>query len=122
MGKKTGKPRGRPKGAQNKLTKERLEKIDKAAEAIKGAIPDAFDGDAVSYLMTVYKNPSNDMHVRIDAAKAAAPYERPRLAAVEVSGNQDKPLAVDILGSLLGFNRGLNGRGDDKGDGKGPPH
>lgn len=33
--------------------------------------------------MWVYKDPEKELHLRIDAAKAAAPYEKPRLSQVD---------------------------------------
>ena len=51
------------------------------AAKFKGEIPDAFDGDGVAYLQTVYRNPALPVGVRIDAAAKSARYERPALAA-----------------------------------------
>ena len=59
---------------------------------IEGAIPAAFTGDAHAYLMAVYKDPSKDDTVRLDAAKAAAPYEKPKLASTEIKGDAEKPI------------------------------
>ena len=44
----------------------------------------AFRGDAHALLICIYKDPNQPLAVRIDCAKAALPYEKPRLAAVEV--------------------------------------
>jgi hypothetical protein len=41
----------------------------------------------LEYLVSVYTDESNPLNVRLDAAKAAAPYVHPRLSAVEVSSN-----------------------------------
>jgi len=83
MGIKTGRPRGRPKGAKNKRTAKREAALQAAAEQIGAAIPEPFQGDAHAYLMLIYKDPAQETAVRIDAAKAALPYEKPRLAPVE---------------------------------------
>src|SRR5438552_8626922 len=80
MGIKTGRPRGRPKGAKNKRTAKREAALQAAAEQIGAAIPEPFQGDAHAYLMLIYKDPAQETAVRIDAAKAALPYEKPRLA------------------------------------------
>lgn len=86
MGIRTGKPRGRPKGAQNKRTEELAAKTAESAALLSEVIAGAFDGDSHAYLMSVYKNPAYEIATRIDAAKAAIRYEKPALAAVELSG------------------------------------
>jgi hypothetical protein len=83
MGIRTGRPRGRPPGAKNRLTAERREAMQEIAEAIEGAIPAAFEGDAHALLMAVYKDPERPIDLRVDAAKAAIRYEKPALAAVD---------------------------------------
>src|SRR5712671_4968454 len=82
MGTKTGRPRGRPKGAKNKRTAEREAAMKEMAEQVGKAVGGAFEGDALAYLMSVYKDPSKPENLRIDAAKAAIRYERPALAPV----------------------------------------
>lgn len=86
MGAKTGNPRGRPRGAKNKRTEEREAAMQEVAEIISASIPDAFAGDSHALLMAVYKDPSQPVERRLDAAKAAIPYEKPRLAAIDHSG------------------------------------
>lgn len=83
MGARTGRPRGRPKGAKSRHTKEREAAVLAAAEAIADVIPEAFTGDAHAFLMTVYKDPSHPIDLRLDAAKAAVRFEKPALAALE---------------------------------------
>jgi hypothetical protein len=41
----------------------------------------------LEYLVSVYTDEDNPLNVRLDAAKAAAPYVHPRLSSVEVSKN-----------------------------------
>jgi hypothetical protein len=77
-GRKTG---GRLKGSKNKRTLERERATQEAARQISAAIKGAFEGDAHDLLMAVYKDPDQPLHVRIDAAKAALPYEKPRVLA-----------------------------------------
>ena len=86
MGVRTGKPRGRPKGAPNKRTVERVAAMAQTAQAIEAALPEAFAGDAHSLLVAIYKDKTRPIELRIDAAKAAIRYETPALAAVEHSG------------------------------------
>ena len=72
--------------------------------------PDAFDGDAVSYLRTVYCDPNLDVGVRIDAARAAAKFERPALGAVmvkDVSTPQSPEAAKTRIMELIA--KGLGG-------------
>jgi hypothetical protein len=84
MGKRTGKPRGRPRGAKNKHTRDREEQIEQTATEIAEALGlNGFDGDAHALLMLVYKNASIPMDLRLDAAKAAIGYEKPKLSSVD---------------------------------------
>lgn len=86
MGKRTGKPRGRPQGAKNQHTREREEAVAEAAQEVVVALGlQAFEGDAHALLMLVYKNTENPMDLRIDAAKAAIGYEKPKLSSVDAS-------------------------------------
>lgn len=95
---KTGKPRGRPKGARNRRTEERERLVRETAAAIEGALPEAFAGDAHAYLMAVYKDESKPLKDRLAAAIG---YEKPRLAAIEHTGETthnivtDKPMSPD---------------------------
>jgi hypothetical protein len=60
--------------------------VQEAAELIRTLIPDAFDGDSHALLMAVYKDPLQPLERRMEAAKAAIAYEKPRLAAIEHGG------------------------------------
>jgi hypothetical protein len=94
MGTKTGRPRGRPKGAKNKRTAERETAMKELAAQIGKAVGGAFEGDALAYLMSIYKDRSKPENLRVDAAKAAIRYERPALAPVEQATESDfVPLA-----------------------------
>jgi hypothetical protein len=53
MGKKTG-----PKGAKNKCTGEREAAMKEMATQIEKAVSGAFEGDALAYLTSIYKNPA----------------------------------------------------------------
>ncbi len=65
---------GRPAGIANKASIER-----QAAIAASGLTP-------LDYMLAILRDDEADKAVRMDAAKAAAPYVHPRLAAVEHSG------------------------------------
>src|SRR6476660_497384 len=97
MGKKTGRPRGRPSGARNHHTLEREQRIMEAASVIAELLPSAFQGDAHALLMAVYKDTTLPLQTRIDAAKAAIAYEKPRLAAVEHSADGNRPVAFTLV-------------------------
>jgi hypothetical protein len=101
MGKKTGRPRGRPKGAKNKRTAEREAAVSEVAVQIEKALGSAFEGDAHAYLMSIYKDPAKPENFRIDAAKTAIRYERPALAPVEQTTKSDSvPLAERLRAYL----------------------
>lgn len=93
---KTGNPRGRPKGARNKRTEAVEERMREAAERLGDVIPEAFQGDAHTLLMAVYKDPAHDWPLRIEAAKAAIGYEKPKLASVDNTGDAVKRAVVRI--------------------------
>lgn len=96
MGNKTGKPRGRPAGAKNRRTAAREAKMAEVSGIISETVENAFEGDSHALLMAVYKNPAHDWDVRIDAAKAAIGYEKPRLGAVQLQGDKDNPIAMTV--------------------------
>jgi len=53
--------------------------------------------DAHALLMALYKDPRKEITIRLDAAKAAAPYEKPKLASTEIKGDADKPLQQKLV-------------------------
>ena len=81
---KTG---GRQKGTLNKRTAATLEAI-----AASGTTP-------LQYLIAVMRDETNDPAVRLDAAKAAAPYCHAKLANVEVNASVQL-VHEDILSEL----------------------
>lgn len=70
-GRKTG---GRQKGTPNKRTQEVVAKIEAS-----GLTP-------LDYMLQVMRDVNEVLDVRLDAAKAAAPYVHPRLASIENTG------------------------------------
>ena len=68
---KTG---GRQKGTPNKATAARAAEI-----AASGLTP-------LDYMLKVMRDEDEAPDVRLDAAKAAAPYVHPRLATIETTG------------------------------------
>ena len=65
---------GRPAGTINKASAERQAEV-----AASGLTP-------LEYMLRIMRDEDADKAGRLDAAKAAAPYVHPRLAAVEHSG------------------------------------
>src|SRR5262249_30141107 len=68
-------------GTPNKRTTERKAAVAAVADRVNAFLPDAFTGDAHAYLIALYKDPKVDPRMRLDAAKAALGYEKPRLAS-----------------------------------------
>lgn len=66
---------GRQKGTPNKVTAETAAKI-----AASGLTP-------LDYMLTILRDVTQDTGARFEAAKAAAPYVHPKLAAIEHSGD-----------------------------------
>lgn len=67
---------GRPRGAKNKRTREVEAAMEAVAVKFAEAVPDAFNGDGVAFLQTVYKNPALPLPMRLDAAAKAARFAR----------------------------------------------
>jgi hypothetical protein len=100
-GSKPGERRGgRQKGAKNKRTRDLEERVREVSASIEAALPGAFKGDAHALLISVYKDPNHPLPLRLDAAKAAISFEKPKLAAVEHSGDADNPVAMAIMSGV----------------------
>lgn len=84
--KKTG---GRKPGSKNKRTKEMLE----GAKA-GGLMP-------VDYFLEILRNTKNSTGLRLDAAKAAAPYLHARRAAEDKHGNVPQERIIETLPGIL---------------------
>ena len=109
MPKPKGSPKtgGRQKGVPNKRTEQREAAVQEAAELIRTVIPDAFDGDSHALLMAVYKDPQQPLERRMEAAKAAIAYEKPRLAAIEHGGTLGIITHEDRLREIEAMNASL---------------
>ena len=66
---------GRPKGTRNKASTRQIRELRE-----KGMTP-------LDYLTSIYTDPKADEKLRIDAAKAAAPYVHAKLSNVEMNSN-----------------------------------
>src|SRR3954454_5421782 len=80
---KTG---GRTKGGVDKIKRE-------AILAAQGITP-------LDYMLGIVRNEAEDKTVRLDAAKAAAPYVHARLQTTTLAGDPEKPLKVDSMSEL----------------------
>lgn len=76
-GVKTG---GRKKGTPNKATAALAAEIAESGETPLG------------YMLGLMRDPAQVQEVRLDAAKSAAPYVHPKLAAIEHTGADGKDL------------------------------
>lgn len=83
---------GRKPGVRSARTVDRLRKVAELQSVLNETIPRVFKGDAHAFLTAVYKNEDLDLKMRLDAATAAIGYEKPRLAAVNHSGDPDNPV------------------------------
>ena len=103
-GQKTG---GRQKGSRNKATAAKEKEIAKS-----GKTP-------LEFMLDVMRNQGQDEAVRLDAAKAAAPYVHPRLAAIEHTGKDGKdliPVSENEVARRLAFALELGLRAAQKKD------
>lgn len=76
-GVKTG---GRQKGTPNKATAAKAEEI-----AASGVTP-------LEYMLKIMRDEASDPLMRFEAAKSAAPYVHPKLAAIEHTGKDGGPI------------------------------
>ena len=79
---------GRKAGTPNKKTREAAERAVEVGRVLAEYLGEhCFPGDAHALAMAIYKDVRIDPELRLEAAKAAMPYEKPRLSAVEHSGS-----------------------------------
>lgn len=84
-GSKPGERRGgRQKGSPNKRTVRQARAVKRVIEKVAAATgTPMFDGDAHALLILTYKDETQPLAVRLDAAKAAIGYETPKLTSVD---------------------------------------
>jgi len=95
--KKCGRPKGsggRPKGSKNKYS--------------AAALRQAMNGDGqtpLEYLLGIMNDEEQDQRLRMDAAKAAAPFCHPRLSSIEVAAKpwdgDPNSITNDQLASII---------------------
>jgi hypothetical protein len=82
IGVKTG---GRKKGTPNRVTRARQEALARVEKLLAQAMGECFTADAHALLVAIYKDPSQPLIMRLDAAKAAIGYEKPKLSAMDAN-------------------------------------
>ena len=104
----SGRPKGTHTGAR---LKSRLspELQARAAEAVRLANGDGttFDGDAYALLSLIYRSTDLPLSLRMRAAETAIAYERPKLAQVEMQGDEGGTALIREIMQLM------NGTGRD---------
>jgi len=91
---------GRPPGSRNPNTKAKREAIKAVVAQFEATTPNVFEGDAVALMQLIYRDPSQDMGLRLDAAKSAAKFERPTLAAIAMQQPPRTRLDVSVLNAF----------------------
>jgi hypothetical protein len=99
---------GRKTGVPNKKTAAQKAAIKAAVEQAVSELPEVFEGDSYAFLAAAYKNMQLPFGLRMDAAKTAIAYERPRLSNVEMTtrsldkmGDEDFFRAWDSVARFL---------------------
>jgi hypothetical protein len=81
-GRKTG---GRRRGTPNKATEA------KRTEILASGM------SALDFMVSVFRDETQPLAVRLDAARSVAPYCHPRLSTLDIGSRDDKPLVVQVL-------------------------
>ena len=68
---------------------------NRASVAREAAIP-ASGLSPLDFLLGVMRDEENDISIRLDAAKVAAPYVHPRLASVDLGNRDAKPFEISV--------------------------
>jgi len=84
---------GRKKGSPNKATAAR-----EAAIAATGVTP-------LDLMLSIMRDETQPQAVRLEMAKAAAPYVHPRFAAIEHRGEKDAQPQYKIIAEIVGSDR-----------------
>ena len=82
------RPKGLPKtGGRKKGTSNRATAAREAAIRESGLSP-------LDFMLSIMRNEANDIALRFDAAKVAAPYVHPRLASIDPDNRNPKPREI----------------------------
>jgi hypothetical protein len=87
-----GKPKGSPRsGGRQKVAVDKIKR--EAILAAQGITP-------LDYMLGIIRNDQEDKAVRLDAAKAAAPYVHARLQTTTLAGDPENPIKLDNRSEL----------------------
>lgn len=67
------------------------------ATAAKAAAIAASGLTPLDFMLKVLRDENQDMALRMDASKGAAPYVHPKLAQVQLTGKDDGPLVIQMV-------------------------
>ena len=86
----------RPKGALNKRTRAAL------AAAAEGKLGEKAE-ETIAYLLKIANDPTTEHNLRVQAANAALPYCKPRLASIEQTSPdpRDEANPSELLASMV---------------------
>lgn len=76
---------GRKKGTPNRATAELAARLAETGET------------PLEFMLATMRDIDKEFHVRLDAAKSAAPYIHPKLAAIEHTGKDGGPMQFENL-------------------------
>jgi hypothetical protein len=117
-----GRPSGRKTRSKSNEKLLAAVRATKQAEAfLLGTGSEPFEGDAHALLVWAYKHPELSLALRIDAAKGALPYEKPRLMSIDgrLDHKHSHVASVDAAAALeLEALRFLAAGGAEGSDGK----
>jgi hypothetical protein len=89
---------GRQRGVPNKRTVALARAQATASEKVTQALgPAAFDGDAHALLVSIYRDTRVTLELRLQAAKAALPHEKPRLQTIAMDVKQPRDSAPFVV-------------------------
>lgn len=91
-GRKTGSATAKTREIANRAAEEGVTPLEFMLEVMRTSPPDGLEGQALVQAMGL----------RFEAAKAAAPYMHPRLAAVEVTGEGGGPVNHSMTVEFVG--------------------
>jgi hypothetical protein len=87
---------GRKPGSPNKVKKAQATYTKVESALLEADIP-AFEGDALAFLVWCYKNTQLPIGFRADCARAALPFEKPRLQSTELTGKDGGPILLEQI-------------------------
>src|SRR5689334_6081396 len=89
---------GRRPGSKNKLTLAKATAFNEAMKRMNDELGDkGFKGDAIEFLQWIYKNPDFDLVTRMDAAKNAAAFERPKKSETTIEDKRETVVRMPTM-------------------------